>query len=97
VVGLLGAVQSAAFGLAIGLIVRLSANAPTAGVMSAVGQGVGYAIAGAGSLLIGVAHAASGTWGMSFALMGVLAVLLSIVIGLVIRRMPVDLVIPPRA
>jgi CP family cyanate transporter-like MFS transporter len=97
VVGLLGAVQSAAFGLAIGLIVRLSANAPTAGVMSAVGQGVGYAIAGAGSLLIGVAHAASGTCGMSFALMGVLAVLLSIVIGLVIRRMPVDLVIPARA
>ncbi|RZU65850.1 CP family cyanate transporter-like MFS transporter [Microterricola gilva] len=91
VVGLLGAVQSAAFGLAISLIVSLSANPPTAGVMSAVGQGVGYAFAGAGSLLIGIVHAASGDWSPSFALMAALAALLSVAVALVIRRMPVDL------
>ena len=95
VVGLLGAVQSAAFGLTISLIVSLSANAPTAGVMSAVGQGVGYAFAGAGSLLIGVVHAASGGWSLSFALMAGLAALLSVAIALVIRRMPVDLLAAP--
>lgn len=97
VVGLLGAVQSAAFGLAISLIVSLSANAPTAGVMSAVGQGIGYAVAGAGSLLIGVAHAASGGWSLSFALMAGLAALLSVAIALAIRRMPVDLLAAHRS
>lgn len=91
VVGLLGAVQSAAFGLAFSLIVSLSANPPTAGVMSAVGQGAGYAVAGAGSLLIGVVHAASDGWSLSFALMAALAALVSVAIALVIRRMPVDL------
>ncbi|HEY9425068.1 MAG TPA: MFS transporter [Microterricola sp.] len=95
VVGLLGAVQSAAFGLTISLIVSLSANASTAGVMSAVGQGVGYAFAGAGSLLIGVVHAASGGWSLSFALMAGLAALLSVAVALVIRRMPVDLLAAP--
>ncbi|KQW04003.1 hypothetical protein ASC66_16170 [Leifsonia sp. Root4] len=91
VVGVLGAVQSAAFGLAISLIVGLSANPPTAGVMSAVGQGAGYAVAGTGSLLIGVVHAASGGWALSFALMSGLAALLSLAVALVIRRKPVDL------
>ncbi|AMB59029.1 MFS transporter [Microterricola viridarii] len=92
VVGLLGAVQSAAFGLAISLIVGLSANAHTAGVVSAIGQGVGYVLAGAGSLLIGLVHTASGDWTPSFVLMGVFAIALSIATALLIRRPPIDLV-----
>ncbi len=52
----LGAVQSATFGLSLALIVMLAANEASAGMLSAVAQGVGYAFAGAGSLLVGVLH-----------------------------------------
>ncbi|UOQ88599.1 MFS transporter [Agromyces endophyticus] len=97
VVGVLGAVQSAAFGLGITLIVNLSANTPSAGVVSAIAQGGGYAIAGAGSLLIGVVHEASGGWEASFALMAVVAVAFAVAVALVIRRAPVDLVEADRA
>ncbi|PPL15649.1 MFS transporter [Microterricola pindariensis] len=92
VVGLLGAVQSAAFGLAISLIVGLSANAATAGAVSAIGQGVGYILAGAGSLLVGVVHTASGEWAPSFLLMGALAISLSVATALLVRRPPIDMV-----
>ncbi len=94
VVGLLGATQSAAFGLTISLIIGLSANATSAGAVSAVGQGIGYIVAGAGSLLIGVAHTASGAWPWSFAMMAACALLLSVATIVLIRRPPVDLVAP---
>ena len=90
----MGAVQSAAFGLAISLIVGLSANAATAGIVSAVGQGFGYVIAGAGSLLVGVVHTASGTWAGSFIVMIALAIALSVATALLVRRSPIDLVLP---
>ncbi|MGW9168284.1 MFS transporter [Agromyces sp. NPDC055658] len=93
VVGLLGAVQSAAFGLGISLIVGMSANAASAGAISAIAQGGGYAIAGAGSLLVGVLHETSGGWEWSFAFMAVIAVVFAVAVALVIRREPVDLVI----
>lgn len=93
VVGLLGAVQSAAFGLAISLIVGFSVNAATAGIVSAVGQGFGYVVAGAGSLLVGVLHTASGSWSWSFIVMGAVAFALSIATAVLIRRRPVDLVV----
>ncbi|MFC9561801.1 MFS transporter [Agromyces sp. NPDC056965] len=93
VVGLLGAVQSAAFGLAISLIVSLSANSASAAVVSAIAQGAGYAIAGIGSLLIGILHEASGGWTASFALMAAIAGALAIAIAFAIRRGAVDLVL----
>ncbi|MEO6309673.1 MAG: MFS transporter [Leifsonia sp.] len=92
VVGGLGAVQSAAFGLSISLIVTMSANPSTAGVVSAVGQGAGYAFAGAGSLAIGLLHTATGGWLLSFGVMAVLGLVLSVVVAVVIRRDIVDFV-----
>lgn len=92
VVGGLGAVQSAAFGLSISLIVTMSANPSTAGVVSAVGQGVGYAFAGAGSLVIGLLHTATGGWMASFVVMAILGLVLSVVVAVAIRRESVDLV-----
>ena len=87
----LGAVQGAAFGLSLALIVTLAANEASAGMLSAVAQGVGYAFAGAGSLLVGVLHDATGDWTVSLLLMIVCAAALSVAVGLVIRRRPVDL------
>ena len=87
----LGAVQGATFGLSLALIVTLAANEASAGMLSAVAQGVGYAFAGAGSLLVGVLHDVTGGWTASLLLMIVCAAALSIVVGLVIRRRPVDL------
>lgn len=92
VVGALGAVQSAAFGLSISLIVTMSANPSTAGVVSAVGQGAGYAFAGAGSLGIGLLHTVTGGWMLSFAVMAALGLVLSVMVAVAIRRPIVDLV-----
>lgn len=90
----LGAVQSATFGLSLALIVMLAANEASAGMLSAVAQGVGYAFAGAGSLLVGVLHDLTGGWTASLVLMMVCAAALSLVVGLVIRCRPVDLQVP---
>jgi CP family cyanate transporter-like MFS transporter len=92
VVGVLGIFQSAAFALGISLIVSLSADPTTAGVMSAVAQGVGFAVAGIGSLLIGLLHDATGGWNLSFLVMAAIALTLSAAVWAVIRRSPVDLV-----
>lgn len=99
----LGAVQSATFGLSLALIVMLAANEASAGMLSAVAQGVGYAFAGAGSLLVGVLHDLTGGWTASLVLMMVCAAALTLVVGLVIRCHPVDLqvqtalpALPPR-
>lgn len=92
VVGLLGVFQSAAFALGISLIVSLSADPATAGVVSAIAQGVGFAVAGIGSLLIGLLHDASGGWSASFIVMAAIALALSIAVRAVIRRSPVRLV-----
>ena len=97
IVGGLGAVQSAAFGLSISLIVTMSANPATAGVVSAVGQGAGYALAGAGSLGIGLLHTVTGGWMVSFVVMSALGLALSVVVAVAIRRSVVDLVAAPAA
>lgn len=91
VVGGLGAVQSAAFGLAIALIVSMSADPVTAGVVSAIAQGAGYAVAGIGSLLIGLLHSGTGRWAPSFAVMMAVALVLSAVTAYAIRRPRVSL------
>lgn len=94
VVGLLGVFQSAAFALGISLIVSLSANPASAGVVSAVAQGVGFAVAGVGSLLIGLLHDTTGGWVASFGVMIVVALAFGAVVRAVARRSPVDLVAP---
>ncbi|WP_345546732.1 MFS transporter [Microbacterium jejuense] len=96
VVGLLGVFQSAAFALGISLIVSLSANPASAGVVSAVAQGVGFAVAGVGSLLIGLLHDVSGGWTVSFTVMAGIALALSVAVWAVARRPPVDLVASER-
>ncbi|MEO6201338.1 MAG: MFS transporter [Cryobacterium sp.] len=95
-VGGLGAVQSAAFGLGISLIVTMSANPGTAGVVSAFAQGAGYALAGAGSLGIGLLYTVSGGWMLSFMVMSALGLVLSIVAALAVRHEPIDLLPVPR-
>lgn len=92
VVGLLGVFQSAAFALGISLVVSLSTDPATAGVVSAIAQGVGFAVAGIGSLLIGLLHDASGGWSASSIVMAAIALALSIAVRAVIRRSPVSLV-----
>lgn len=87
----LGAVQGATFGLSLSLIVSQSADEASAGMLSAVSQGVGYAFAGAGSLLVGVLHDATGDWTAGLLFMIASAAVLSVVVALVIRRPPVDL------
>lgn len=97
VVTLLGIVQNAGFGLAMGLLVSLAADEASAGLLSAIAQGVGYAVAGAGSLALGVVHDMTGTWVPSILLMASCAFALSVCVALVIRRHPVSLVAATRA
>jgi CP family cyanate transporter-like MFS transporter len=92
VVSWVGIVQNAGFGLAMGLLVSLSADAPSAGILSAIAQGVGYAVAGVGSLLLGLLHDATGGWTASILVMAALGVALSACTMLVIRRRPISLI-----
>ena len=94
-VSLLGVVQNAAFGLGISLIVTMSVNPRTAGVVSAIAQGAGFALAGAGSLGIGLLHTASGSWMGSFLAMSALGLAFGLVAALAARREAVDLLMPP--
>ncbi|MBO9625386.1 MAG: MFS transporter [Microbacterium sp.] len=95
VVTVLGVVQNAGFGLAMGLLVSLSADESSAGILSAIAQGIGYAVAGGASLLLGIAHDLTGEWTVSLVVMALLAVMLSAAVALAIRRRPVSLVAAP--
>ncbi len=92
VVTILGISQSAGFGLSMGLLVSLSADEASAGILSAISQGVGYAVAGAGSILLGAIRDTTGTWTVSLLAMAVIALLFSAAVALVIRRRPVTLI-----
>jgi CP family cyanate transporter-like MFS transporter len=59
---ILGLGQGASFALALTLIVLRSADARTAGQLSSMAQGVGYCLAAAGPLLVGVLHSWTGSW-----------------------------------
>lgn len=91
IAGVLGAVQSAAFGLSVSLIVSHAADDASAGILSAVSQGLGYAVAGVGSFAIGVVHDLTGGWTWSLGVMSVLAAVLAVVVALAVRRSPVTL------
>ncbi|GAA1772827.1 MFS transporter [Agromyces lapidis] len=61
-VAVLGVAQSAAFGLAVGLIVQKAPSAARTASFSAVAQGVGYAIAALGPLALGMFSTAGVGW-----------------------------------
>ncbi|NWL26441.1 MFS transporter [Paenarthrobacter ureafaciens] len=65
-VGVLGVVQSAGFGLAMALVVIRSAGPLTAGRLSAMSQGFGFALASLGPLAAGLLHTWSGGWEAPF-------------------------------
>lgn len=91
VVTVLGIAQNAGFGLAMGLLVSLAADESSAGILSAIAQGAGYAVAGTGSLLLGLVHEATGAWTVSLLVMALCGILLAGSVALVIRRRPVSL------
>jgi CP family cyanate transporter-like MFS transporter len=76
-VGLLGIVQSAGFGLGMALIVLRSAGPRSAGGLSAMSQGLGFALASLGPLGTGFLHELSGGWEVPFWALAAEAVLLA--------------------
>ncbi|MFK4728311.1 MFS transporter [Agromyces mediolanus] len=61
-VAVLGIAQSAAFGLAVGLIVARAPSTARTSAFSAVAQGVGYAVAALGPLALGILSSAGVPW-----------------------------------
>ncbi|MFD6053257.1 MFS transporter [Agromyces sp. NPDC060279] len=61
-VAVLGVTQSAAFGLAVGLIVARAPDIARTSAFSAVAQGVGYAVAALGPLVLGLLSSAGVPW-----------------------------------
>lgn len=80
-VALLGFAQSAAFGLAIALIVFTAPDAAQTAAFSAISQGIGYAAAATGPLLLGLLFQAGLPWATILAML-VLASLGELVFGI---------------
>ena len=76
-VGVLGIVQSAGFGLAMALVVIRSDGPQSAGRLSAMSQGFGFALASLGPLGAGVLHAMTGGWELTFWALAAEAVVLA--------------------
>lgn len=76
-VGVLGIVQSAGFGLAMALVVIRSDGPQSAGRLSAMSQGFGFALASLGPLGAGVLHAITGGWALTFWALAAEAVVLA--------------------
>ncbi|MBB6404563.1 MFS transporter [Arthrobacter sp. AZCC_0090] len=76
-VGLLGIVQSAGFGLGMALVVIRSTGPQSAGSLSAMSQGLGFALASLGPLGAGFLHEWSGGWDVPFWALTAEAVLLA--------------------
>ncbi|WP_375456105.1 MFS transporter [uncultured Methylobacterium sp.] len=66
--GLLGLGIGGCFGLGLSLIVLRTRDAASAGGLSAMAQGIGYAFASLGPLGFGLAHEATGGWALPAAL-----------------------------
>lgn len=77
-VGVLGVVQSAGFGLAIGLVVLRSTGPQTAGRLSAMSQGLGFALASLGPLGAALLHDVTGGWEAVFWALAGVAMLLAL-------------------
>ena len=65
-VGVLGVVQSAGFGLGMALVVIRSGGPQSAGRLSAMSQGFGFALASLGPLAAGLLHTWTGGWEATF-------------------------------
>ncbi|WP_258142174.1 MULTISPECIES: MFS transporter [unclassified Arthrobacter] len=76
-VGILGVVQSAGFGLAMALVVIRSDGPQSAGRLSAMSQGFGFALASLGPLGAGLLHAMTGGWEVTFWVLAAEAVVLA--------------------
>jgi len=76
-VGALGVVQSAGFGLGMALMVIRAAGPRSAGRLSAMSQGLGFALASLGPLAAGFLHEWSGGWNATFWALAAEAVLLA--------------------
>jgi CP family cyanate transporter-like MFS transporter len=82
---ILGAAQNAALGVAIYFAMARAPDPATAVSLSAMAQGVGYLLASAGPLEVGLLHSATGSWNVPvIVLLGLTAVLL--VVGLLAAR-----------
>jgi MFS transporter, CP family, cyanate transporter len=81
----LGLGQGTNIGLALLLIVLRAADGPTSARLSSMAQTVGYTTASLGPLLIGLVHAATGGWGVPFAIL-VAAALAQLTAGLLAGR-----------
>ncbi|MEE2523160.1 MFS transporter [Pseudarthrobacter sp. J75] len=77
-IGVLGIIQSAPFGLGMALIVIRSAGPRTAGRLSAMTQGLGFSLAAAGPLLAGLLHTWTGGWTAPFWCMAGVGILLAV-------------------
>jgi CP family cyanate transporter-like MFS transporter len=83
--GLLGLGQGASMGLATYFAVARARTPAAAASLSAMSQSVGYAFAAAGPLLVGLLHAATGSWDLPIGLL--LAMLaLQLLVGLLAGR-----------
>jgi CP family cyanate transporter-like MFS transporter len=89
-VGILGVVQSAGFGLAMALVVIRSAGPQTAGRLSAMSQGLGFALASLGPLAAGLLHTWTGGWEVTFWALAAEAVVLAVAGFVAIRGAVVD-------
>ncbi|MEV7660739.1 MFS transporter [Paenarthrobacter sp. NPDC089316] len=76
-VGVLGIVQSAGFGLGMALVVIRSAGPESAGKLSAMSQGLGFALASLGPLSAGLLHTVTGGWEVTFWALAAEAVVLA--------------------
>ena len=82
---ILGAAQNAALGVAIYFAMARAPDPATAASLSAMAQGVGYLLASAGPLEVGLLHSATGSWNAPVTvLLALTAVLL--VVGLLAAR-----------
>lgn len=76
-IGILGFAQSAPFGLGMALIVIRSSGPRTAGRLSAMSQGLGFAVASFGPLAAGLLHEWTGAWTASFLVLAGVALLVA--------------------
>jgi MFS transporter, CP family, cyanate transporter len=82
---ILGAAQNAALGVAIYFAMARAPDPATAASLSAMAQSVGYLLASAGPLEVGLVHSATGSWNVPVIVLLALTVVL-LVVGLLAAR-----------
>jgi CP family cyanate transporter-like MFS transporter len=82
---ILGAAQNAALGLAIYFAMARAPDPATAASLSAMAQGVGYLLASAGPLEVGLLHSVTGSWNAPVTVLLALTAIL-LLVGLLAAR-----------